>query len=105
MLLIFMNPFENEDITETKNESKVVIWLETMGRKKNTYLAGWNIPESELKEHIRTFKKKHGCNGTVKEMTNEGETSLGFQLQGDHVDDLVIYLKTQKVEQINVKGA
>ena len=104
-----MNPFEenNElDITEIK---LIEIWVEINGRKKNTYVAGWNLSELELKEHIKLIKKKNGCNGTLKELIANGknsETIKVIQLQGDHVDYLKTYLKEQDIDQnlIRIRG-
>lgn len=105
-----MNPFEDENeqiINETT--SVIEIWVETFGRKKNTYIAGWNLSESELKEHIKRIKKKNGCNGTLKELSLNGNKSIlikAIQLQGHHIDYVIEYLKEQMVDinLIKVKG-
>jgi len=104
-----MNPFEeNEqnDITEIK---LIEIWVEVNGRKKNTYVAGWNISEPDLKEHIKIIKKKNGCNGTLKEITVDGNKSYTIkviQLQGEHVDYIKSYLVEQNIDinLIRIRG-
>ncbi len=104
-----MNPFEqeNDDIQDTI-ESNVNIWVEVNGRKKNTYVTGWNIPETELKEHLKTMKKKNGCNGTIKDVPNESNTGFvtTMQLQGDHADYVKEHLIKNGVDakNIHIKG-
>lgn len=101
-----MNPFE-EDIETKVNESTLIkIWIEVNGRKKNTYVEGWNITEQELKEHIKTIKKKNGCNGTLKEIYNNGNKSdmiKVIQLQGDFIDYMKNYLIINNVEPSIIK--
>ena len=104
-----MNPFEETDEINITQSKLIEIWVETNGRKKNTYLAGWNLPDSELKEHIKIIKKKIGCNGTLKELNSNGDNSIiikAIQLQGDHVDYMKDYLKEQMIDinLIRVKG-
>ena len=96
-----MNPFE-EIQTNENNEIKLIkIWIETSGRKKNTYISGWNIPELELKEHIKVIKKKNGCNGTLKEINLVNDKTVFIkviQLQGDHIEYMKEYLLSQNIE-------
>ena len=103
-----MNPFEEEDKIDITEIKLIEIWVEVNGRKKNTYVAGWNISDSEIKEHIKIIKKKNGCNGTLKELTQDGkpEPIKVIQLQGEHVDYLKSYLKEQNIDQslIRVRG-
>lgn len=105
-----MNPFEDistNDNTSTK-DSDIQIWVETTGRKKNTYVSGWNIPDDQLKEHLKTIKKKNGCNGTIKDVPNETGSELlkVLQLQGDHTDYITNYLILNGIEKdkIRIKG-
>ena len=46
-----MNPFEENIIitNNLKNEINIDIWIETFGRKKNTYISGWILSDLELK--------------------------------------------------------
>ena len=102
-----MNPFEEINETLEKETTMIEIWLETSGRKKNTFIAGWNISDTELKEHIKIIKKKNGCNGTLKEIMNSEKVEIKvIQLQGDHVDYMQDYLKQQLIDPslIKVKG-
>jgi translation initiation factor SUI1 len=102
-----MNPFEDistNDNTNTK-QTLIEIWVEANGRKKNTYVSGWNIPEEQLKEHLKTIKKKNGCNGTIKEISNETCAQLlkVLQLQGDHSEYINEYLVSHNVDTNNIR--
>jgi translation initiation factor 1 (eIF-1/SUI1) len=101
-----MNPFE-EDIETKVNESTLIkIWLEVNGRKKNTYVEGWNITELDLKEHIKIIKKKNGCNGTLKEICNDSNKSditKIIQLQGDLIDYMKNYLINNNIDSSIIK--
>lgn len=102
-----MNPFEDNNdnnLTQTK-EINVNIWVETNGRKKNTYVSGWTIPEAQLKEHLKNIKKKNGCNGCIKEIPDESNDELinVVQLQGDHTDYLNQYLIANGVDKSKIK--
>jgi translation initiation factor 1 (eIF-1/SUI1) len=82
------NPFDIESELFTK-EKTIEIWVETTGRKKNTFLIGWDIPIEDLKGHIKTIKKKNGCNGTLKLCGDD----ILIQFQGDLINYLEIYIK------------
>ena len=101
-----MNPFE-EDIETKVNESTLIkIWMEVNGRKKNTYVEGWNITDLDLKEHIKIIKKKNGCNGTLKEIRNDGNKSditKVIQLQGDLIDYMKNYLINNNIDSSIIK--
>ena len=104
-----MNPFEETDEINITQSKLIEIWVETNGRKKNTYLAGWNLPDTELKEHIKIIKKKNGCNGTLKELSSNDpnlESIKAIQLQGDHIEYLKSYLKEHDIDTslIRVRG-
>ena len=104
-----MNPFEEINETLNNETSLIEIWVEVSGRKKNTFIIGWNLTDVELKEHIKIIKKKIGCNGTLKELNSNGDNSIiikAIQLQGDHVDYMKDYLKEQMIDinLIRVKG-
>jgi translation initiation factor 1 (eIF-1/SUI1) len=104
-----MNPFEEINETLNNETSLIEMWVEVSGRKKNTFIIGWNLPDAELKEHIKIIKKKIGCNGTLKELNSNGDNSIiikAIQLQGDHVDYMKDYLKEQMIDinLIRVKG-
>ena len=123
-----MNPFNDDDDNNTpfettgqtqsmleKKQTFIEIWKEDLGRKKNTYVSGWDISDSEIKEHIKTIKKKNGCNGTLKDIqlpgSNPDDTSNSkkikvIHLQGDFLDYMKEYLIIHgcKIEQIKMKG-
>ena len=104
-----MNPFEENEENDVTEIKLIEIWVEVNGRKKNTYVAGWYLPETEIKEHIKIIKKKIGCNGTLKEIIVDGNKSdiiKVIQLQGEHVDYLKSYLKEQNIDEslIRVRG-
>jgi len=104
-----MNPFDENEENEVNKTTSIEIWIEINGRKKNTYVAGWNLSEPELKEHIKAIKKKNACNGTLKEISNNGDKSeliKVIQLQGDHIDYMKEYLINQDIDVniIRIRG-
>jgi translation initiation factor 1 (eIF-1/SUI1) len=104
-----MNPFEEiEKQVPVKETMKIEIWVETCGRKKNTYASGWDLPDAELKEHLKVIKKKTCCNGTIKELDNvitDTKTKVVL-LQGDHSEYIREYLLATGInnEDIRTKG-
>ena len=102
-----MNPFEEEFSNELEKKlSLIEIWVETNGRKKNTFISGWGLTDSELKEHIKIIKKKNGCNGSLKEYNNNDIMIKVIQLQGDHSDYMHEYLLNHDIDEslIKMKG-
>lgn len=98
-----MNPFE--DIAEEEEfafNNQITVWLEANGRKKNTYISGWNITDEQLKEHLKTIKKKNGCNGSIKELLVNDIPTKVLQLQGDHIDYVSDFLQSQGVDKANI---
>jgi translation initiation factor 1 (eIF-1/SUI1) len=93
-----MNPFEkNDDEDEEKKNvsfkpNNVEIWLEIKGRHKNTFITGLDFETDDLKEHLKNLKKKHGCNGSLKEDLIDGENKKVLKLQGDHIDNIQNFL-------------
>jgi len=49
---------KNEFEEELLNNTIIDIWVEVNGRKKNTYIYGWDLELNELKDHLRTIKKR-----------------------------------------------
>jgi translation initiation factor 1 (eIF-1/SUI1) len=111
-----MDPFANEEDNKNTN-SKVTIWLEIIGKKKNTMISGLPYSHSEFKEHLKNLKKKHGCNGSIKEYIlrdgnmiefdkkdpNNQEDEMKFnviQLQGDHIDQVETYFNNLGIKDI-----
>lgn len=102
-----MDPFadkKNDFEDELLSNNIIDLWVEVNGRKKNTYIYGWELEKSELKEHLRTIKKKRGCNGTIKKMTVDeyGEVTV-LQLQGNHVEYVKEYIENTGVETENIR--
>jgi translation initiation factor 1 (eIF-1/SUI1) len=93
-----MNPFEDNETIIQKEPvpSFIQIWITTQGRKKNTYVKGWILPENELLAHIKTLKKKYGCNGTLKKhiVDSCGKIIVEqiVQFQGNQADNVYNYL-------------
>lgn len=91
-----MNPFnELEELTEISNINTVEVWVEQFGRKKNTYVSGWNIPDKDLKDHIKIIKKSNGCNGSLKNNI--------IQFQGDITNYIKSYLIENNINIDNIR--
>ncbi len=91
-----MNPFEEIENTNTNlNNFHIEIWVENMGRKKNTYISGWSIDIEDLKNHLKNIKKKNGCNGSIK-------NNNIVQLQGDHTDYMTEYIINTGIDSNNI---
>jgi translation initiation factor 1 (eIF-1/SUI1) len=103
-----MNPFEEENNNNNnlKKGINIEIWLETYGRKKNTYISGWLLSNDELKEHIKIIKKKNGCNGTIKKYIKDDNEIEVVLLQGDHIKYITKYLNDLDIslENIYIRG-
>jgi|SaaInlStandDraft_5_1057022.scaffolds.fasta_scaffold190538_1 translation initiation factor 1 (eIF-1/SUI1) len=106
-----MNPFENENEEETKVlvTTNITIWKTTRGRKTNTYITGWNIEESVLKDYLQQFKRTKGCNGSLKKEKDEDDNEIeGYTLhfQGDKIDSLIEFMISKGVNKdiITLKG-
>jgi len=93
-----INPFSTteEPCDEFKVDTSLIeIWVEANGRKKNTYVSGWNINLDILKEHLTFIKKKNGCNGSIKNNNT-------LHLQGDHIDFMTKYLIDNGCDKNNI---
>jgi translation initiation factor 1 (eIF-1/SUI1) len=102
-----MNPFDEIINNNTlKNDVNIDIWMETAGRKKNTYISGWFLPQEELKEHLKNIKKKNGCNGTFKKYVKDDNEIDVVLLQGDHVRYMIKYLNDLNIslDNIHIRG-
>jgi len=95
-----MNPFEEDNDNSKNVRLNIEIWLEQHGRKKVTYISGWNIPEDMMKEHLKTIKKTNACSASFNK-----ETKI-VQMQGDHVQYISKYLAEHDITQdcITIKG-
>jgi translation initiation factor 1 (eIF-1/SUI1) len=107
-----MNPFddiENQQITTLADEVCIQIWVETFGRKKNTYVSGWTIDKDIMKKHLSTIKHKISCGGSIKDIPDEtGDGTIQvLQLQGNHIDYILAYIQEHgKIDPkyISIKG-
>lgn len=104
-----MNPFEEiETNVPIKEIMKIEIWVEEAGRKCNTFVSGWDLPDTELKKHLKDLKGKCNCNGTIKELHNvitDTKTKVVL-LQGDHSKRIKEYIIASGInkEDIRSKG-
>ena len=104
-----MNPFEeNDDESEEKKNvsfkpNNVEIWLEIKGRHKNTFITGLDFETDDLKEHLKNLKKKHGCNGSLKEDLIDGENKKVLKLQGDHIDNIQNFLMSINITNFTTR--
>jgi translation initiation factor 1 (eIF-1/SUI1) len=93
--------FDNFEETTEKDlcSNKLEIRVVKNGRKSVTYLDGWELGMDELKVHMKELKKKHGCNGSVKEKNGK----VVFMLQGDKSYELIEYLKKVGINEGDIK--
>ena len=97
------NPFgDDTDQIHVNEFVDIEIWIDARGRNKNTYVTGWNIEESVLKNHLKMFKTKHGCNGSVKKRGG----NLIMQLQGDNLNAIRKFIIDSgiSIELIKIRG-
>ena len=85
------------------SSSTIEIWVEERGKKADTYIYGWNIDEDILKTHLKTIKKKKGCNGSIKEIVKEIGPIKVMQLQGNIKDFIISYLKENGIHEDSIK--
>lgn len=88
---------------ELNSSFNIIIMTERRGRKTNTYVFGWDIEKSELKEHLKTLKKKHGCNGSVKVKDYNGNEQECLQLQGEWSLQVKEYLMANNVSENEIQ--
>jgi translation initiation factor 1 (eIF-1/SUI1) len=93
-ILLMNNPFDEIKEINTKN-SIIEIWVESYGRKKNTFVSGWDIPTKDIKTHIKIIKKRNGCNGSVKNNI--------IQFQGNITDYVKQYLIEKDIDINNIR--
>ena len=91
------------DFLEETNNNFIEVWIEERGRKSDTYISGWNINDIELKDHLKFIKKNKGCNGSIKELTRETGKIKVLQLQGNHKDYVIEYMKGNGVNESSIK--
>jgi translation initiation factor 1 (eIF-1/SUI1) len=102
-----MNPFEEiETNVPIKETMKIEIWIEEAGRKCNTFVSGWDLPDAELKKHLKDLKKNCNCNGTIKELDNvitDTKTKV-LLLQGDHSKYIKDYIIASGINKEDIRG-
>jgi translation initiation factor 1 (eIF-1/SUI1) len=111
-----MNPFdeiENNTIDQPVDQNTgtniIYIWVQKLGSKSNTYVSGWTISDDDIKTHLKTIKKKNGCNGSIKCMIVDGIDTVEqrvMHLQGDHAAYLKCFISDTGIEPnlIHIKG-
>jgi translation initiation factor 1 (eIF-1/SUI1) len=96
-----------EDFDDTFDEINtnynIEIWIENRGKKSDTYLSGWILDDKILKEHLKTIKKKLGCNGTITEKEKDGKNIKVMQLQGNKKNDIINYLLENEITTNQIK--
>ena len=91
------------DLNNDNNFETIEVWSEVRGRKSDTYIYGWNLDETMLKEHLKNIKKKRGCNGSMKELIKETGPIKVMHLQGNVKDFIIQYLQENGISESNIK--
>jgi translation initiation factor 1 (eIF-1/SUI1) len=100
-LFNLLNNTNNNIITETiKYDNKITILLETLGKHKNTYILNWDIPIEDKKNHLKFFKKKYGCNGSIKTFNMNNDI---IHLQGEHCKYVYKYLISLDIDSNKIE--
>ena len=90
-------------LQETNNTSIIEVWVEERGRKSDTYVSGLDIDDIELKKNLKLIKKNKGCNGSIKEIIKEVGKVKVLQLQGNHKDYVIEYIKNTGIDESIIK--
>jgi translation initiation factor 1 (eIF-1/SUI1) len=99
-----MEHFLVEQSNNIFKEEKVTVFCEKIGRRCNTFVAGWNANDDDLKSALKTMTKKFGCGGAIKMITFEGvEDTKVLNLQGNFVVKTGEYLKSINVQNLIIK--
>ena len=83
-------------------DNMIEIWVEERGRKSDTYIVGWDVDDETLKLHLKTIKKKRGCNGSIKQILKDNNSVKVMQLQGNVKDFVIAYLKENGINDDNI---
>ena len=100
-----MNPSDEfVDNNTMMTDMSIKIWVEARGRKKNTYITGWDIPDEKVKEHIKNIKKKVGCSGEIKDKEDPKtlEVIKIIHFQGDVVTEFVKYITNLGIDSKSI---
>jgi translation initiation factor 1 (eIF-1/SUI1) len=85
-----------------EEEKNISITKEKRGRKTNIFISGWDISLDDKKTHLKKFKNKFGCNGSVKDkLINSVEENV-IHLQGEHTDKIIEYLCDNGVDKSKI---
>jgi len=85
-----------------EEEENILITKEKRGRKTNIFISGWDISPDDKKAHLKKFKTKFGCNGSVKDkLINSVEENV-IHLQGEHTDKIIEYLCDNGVDKSKI---
>lgn len=97
----FDETFNNEEVSF--EEEKIIIRIDKRNARKSiSYVEGWNLEIKELKTHLKTLKKKLGCNGTVQVKKINNIDTIIFLLQGDKRYELINYLVKEGINENNI---
>lgn len=84
-------------------ETTIIIFSEKNGRKTNTYIVDWEIEKEDMKLHLKNLKRKHGCNGSIKMKTYQGDEKQVLHLQGEWKSKVKEYLMSLDVKEENIE--
>ena len=88
------------ELDDTLVDSNIItIFGEQAGKRSNTYVVGLNIDDTLRKEYVKTLKKKHGCNGSIKKIKYDDIEQIVIQLQGNQITKVHTFLKEIGVKQ------
>ena len=93
----------DDDSKTTFDDNNIIIFGQKKGRRTNTYIINWKIPEDELKSSLKHMKKSYGCNGSIKMVNYEGNDIKALQLQGDQISKSHLYLISLGITNIIIK--
>ncbi len=91
------------EATSLINKKKITIMGSSRGRKADTYIVNWAIPEDEMKYHLKKMKQDFGCNGSIKMVEYEGKETKGLHLQGDKIKKVEEYFLKINIKDLDVK--
>lgn len=105
-----MDPFFSMETTNVMSDAesliykkKITIMGSSRGRKADTYIINWELPEEELKAHLKKMKQDFGCNGSIKMVEFEGKEVKALHLQGDKIKKTEEFLKKLNIKDLDVK--
>ena len=90
---------DDSDIAVKFDDNVITLFGDKKGKRSNTYIAGLKVDETTKKEYLKTLKKRHGCNGTIKSVLYNDKEQIVIQLQGDLIDKATTFLKEMKISQ------